>query len=341
MMNVIAYESLDLFEPAYKSYQLAHMWRECLYSAALVPVPEPQMTELAHSLVITLTDETKDYVSAARIHSDHLHDIPTAARLLCRGSQFGDACRLLVLHGHKDLVSDIVDSGLAEAMSSLTELLADCRSQLLAQVPRIKELRVKRATDPLAFYGGDPAAAAADGIDIPDNISIAPTDASTMAGRSLFTRYTGNTTSSRATSRARRREERKRARGKKGTVYEEEYLVNSVRRLVERVNNAIDEVNVLVQAMLRRGMRERAAVVERNLDEVLGMCRDCVDQVFEVKPAATQGPEGEEANGGPDTAAINLSGGDRVLLDSLEERDNKSREPPIVKSFKKLALLGG
>ena len=317
------------------------MWRECLYSATLVPLSEPQMTELAHSLVTTLTDESKDYISAARIQSDHLRDIPAAARLLCRGAQFGDACRLLVLHGHQNLVSDIVDTGLAETMSSITELLADCRSQLLAQVPRIKELRVKRATDPLGFYGGDPATAAADGIDIPDNISVAPTDASTMAGRSLFTRYTSNTTSSRATSRARRREERKRARGKKGTVYEEEYLVNSVRRLVERVNGAIEEVNVLVQAMLRRGMRERAAVVENNLDEVLGMCRGCLDQVFEAKPAASLGPQGEEANGGAEAPVVGLTGGERVYLDSLEERDNSAREPPIVKDFKKLALLGG
>lgn len=299
------------------------------------------MTELAQSLTSTLTQENKDYVSAARIHADHLHDIPTAARLLCRGSQFGDACRLLVLHGHQNLLSDIVDSGLAETMSSMTELLADCRTQLLAQVPRIRELRAKRAADPLGFYGGDPTVAGAEGVDIPDNISLAPTDASTMAGRSMFTRYTGktgNTTSSRATSRARRREERKRAKGKKGTVYEEEYLVNSVRRLIERVNSSVEEVTVLVQGMLRRGMRERAAVVEKNLNEVLEMCRDSLDQVFEIKPQTNLGAQGEEEVNAPQVA---MTAGERVLANSLEERDAPTKEPPIVKEFKKLALLGG
>jgi hypothetical protein len=35
-------------------------------------------------------------------------------------------------------------------------------------------------------------------------------------------------------SKSKRREERKKARGKKGTIYEEEYLVGSLKRLYER-----------------------------------------------------------------------------------------------------------
>ncbi|EGD93877.1 IKI3 family protein [Trichophyton tonsurans CBS 112818] len=333
----IAYESLGMFEPAYESYKLAHMWRESLYCAALVPVSETNMNELATSLASTLTDESKDYVSAARIQSDYLHDIPTAARLLCKGSQFGDACRLLVLHNHQDRVSEIVDHGLAEAMGTMTELLADCRSQLQAQVPRIQELRAKRAADPLGFYGGDPTGAGAGDADIPDNISLAPTDASTMAGRSLFTRYTGGSSTSRASSRMRKREERRRAKGKKGTVYEEEYLVNSVRRLIEKVNSSIEEVEALVQGMLRRGMRERAAVVEKNLDEVLGMCRDCLSDVFET-PAETNSDVQDKEDEPPAGA---ISSGERVYLESMEALKGKGREPPVVKAFKKLSLLGG
>lgn len=306
------------------------MWRECLFCASLIPLSESQLLELAQSLATTLTEETKDYVSAAQIHAQYLHDIPTAARLLCRGSQFGDACRLLALHGQTSLVEDIVDSALADAMGSMTELIADCRNQLLAQIPRVRELRVRRANDPLGFYGGDPTGGA-DGADIPDNVSIAPTDASTMAGRTLFTRYTGTTNASRKTSKTRRREERKRAKGKKGTVYEEEYLVNSVRRLVEKVSGTVEEVETLVQAMLRRGMRERAALVERNLDEVLGMCRNCLEEVFET------GTEVNVAQNPPQPSDMEgaLEGGMDVGY------GEKSREAPKVKEFKKLSLLGG
>jgi elongator complex protein 1 len=316
-----------MYEAAYKSYNLAHMWRECFYCAILVPLSEAQLTELAQSLVTTLTDETKDYVSAARIYAEHLHDIPTAARLLCRGSQFGEACRLLAMHGRTSLVEDIVDSALADAMGSMTELLADCRNQLKSQVPRIAELRVRRVADPLGFYGGDPTGAVDGGMDIPDNVSLAPTDASTMAGRSMFTRYSRSTSASR---KAGRREERKRAKGKKGTIYEEEYLVNSVRRLVDRVNSAVEEAEVLVRAMLRRGMRERAALVEKNLDELLQMCKDSIKEVFESEP---------------DKSAVPMSslfpGMEGMPSEPPETRNGEQRDALIVKEFKKLTLLSG
>ncbi|PGH27475.1 hypothetical protein AJ80_00715 [Polytolypa hystricis UAMH7299] len=338
----IAYESLNLYESAYESYKLAHLWQECLYCASLVPLSPTQMTSLAASLATTLTDETKDYISAAHIQSQHLHDIPAAARLLCRGAQFNSACRLLALHAQQSLVPEIVDTALADAMGSMTELLADCKAQLNAQVPRIQELRALRAADPLGYFGGDPTMliGAGCGGDIPDNISLAPTDATTMAGRSMFTRYTGSTTASKRSSKNRRREERKRARGKKGTVYEEEYLVNSVRRLVERVNGAVGEAQTLIQAMMRRGMRERAALVQKNLDEVLGMCGGCIDEVFEVTtPAGTGGAaEWEENGGGLTPAPAEELGG---LGGGAEQAGPKGRDAPVVKEFKKLMLLGG
>lgn len=213
----------------------------------------------------------------------------------------------------------------------MTELLADCKSQLQAQVPRIRELRAKQAADPLAFFDGDING----GADIPDNVSLAPTDASTTGG-SLFTRYTNRTgtvatSATRQTSKNRRREERKRARGKKGSVYEEEYLINSVGRLVERVNAVVDEVNRLVTGLMRRGMRERAAAVESAMVDLLELCRTCVPEVFpsetkEARSAAVEGAEGMERP----------RGGDGVLWDSLE---GEKRDAPVLKGFETLSLL--
>ncbi|KAL2867913.1 Elongator subunit IKI3 [Aspergillus lucknowensis] len=346
----IAYESLELYTDAYKCYQLAHLWRESLYCAMLVPLPPSDLTVHATTLATTLIEENKDYVSASQIYSEHLHDIPTAARLLCRGSRFADSSRLLTLHNLTALIPEIVDTSLADTMGTMTDLLADFKSQLAAQVPRIVELRLRRLQDPLAYFGGDPTAAdGAVGMDIPDNVSLAPTDASTLAGKSMFTRYTGNTssgktTSTRQSSRNRRREERKRARGKKGTVYEEEYLVNSVRRLIERVNSTVPEVENLVDSLLRRGMRERAAVVERAMGDVLKLCAESQEEVF----AAATGPpgsgqEGAEQDG--EVSAMNAPvdnpkpvGGQRVFWESVISV-GKAQEAPKIKEMKKSALL--
>lgn len=341
----LAYESLSLYEDAYKCYHLAHLWRESLYCALMVPLSEADLTAHALALTTTLTEESRDYVSAAQIHAEHLHDIPAAARLLCRGSRFADATRILTLHGKKDLIPEIVDTGLADAMGVTTDLLADFRSQLNAQVPRIRELRERRAADPLAYFGGDPTTTDDLGVDIPDNVSLAPTDASTLAGRTMFTRYTGKTASSRHTSKTRRREERKRARGKKGTVYEEEYLVNSVRRLIERVNSTVPEVETLVDALLRRGMRERAVAIEKAMQEVLKMCAQSREEVFgaleqnESEKNAAEGLDKEDVDGAEE---LRPRGGQRVFAESVRSVLGTSipgREVPPVKEMKKTALL--
>ena len=182
----------------------------------------------------------------------------------------------------------MLDPGLVDGMAAMTEMLAEMKAQLAAQVPRIRELREKKRQDPLAFYEGDPLPGAEGADDVPDNVSLAATDASTAGGGTLFTRYTarssGNETLgtdvTRRSSKNRRREERKRARGKKGSVYEEEYLVGSVRRLVERVEGVREEVGRLVVGLVRRGMRERARAVEGAMVEVVGVGRGCLGEVF-------------------------------------------------------------
>ena len=128
-------------------------------------------------------------------------------------------------------------------------------------------------------------------------MSLAPTHASTSA--SLFTRYTGNTLGTaatgetRRTSKNRRKDDRKRARGKKGSVYEEEYLMNSIRRLAERVDSIRSETEALVEALFRRRMRDSAAALQALLRDLLVQLDGCVTVVFgavvpEEVPARTE-----------------------------------------------------
>jgi elongator complex protein 1 len=119
------------------------------------------------------------------------------------------------------------------------------------------------------------------GIDAPDDISVVATDISTSA--SLFTRYTAQSHDTRATrssSRNRRREERKRARGKKGTVYEEEYLVNSIGRLIARMEDTRDDVGRLVRVLMIVDKRFEAGEVQKGFGGLVEEIRGCVEEVF-------------------------------------------------------------
>lgn len=345
----LAYESLNNFSRATACYRTAGAtcWRECLFTAQQQnpPLSESTFSDLATALAEALY-EAKDYSSAATVHLEYLDSIEQAVRCLCKGYHFADAMRLVVRHNRADLLEPAVDAGLADALSSSTEFLADCKAQLRAQVPRVAELRRKAIEDPLAFYEGERPSGLAD---IPDDVSIAASSrASTSA--SLFTRYTGKQGSvgtlgsnvSRATSKNRKREEKKRARGRKGTVYEAEYLVNSVRRLVERVEASKGEVERLVFGLMRRGMAERARAIEVLMDEVVEACRASVREVFgepeqQRQQQRQQQQVGEEGFGMED--GHEQSGPDGVLAASLEAA-NAQQVAPVITAFSKLSLLG-
>ncbi|KAF2809632.1 IkappaB kinase complex, IKAP component [Mytilinidion resinicola] len=324
-----AYESLDNYAAASDAWRSANLWEESLSSALKAGTPDTDFTSLATTLAEGLS-ETRDFFAAATIHLEFLSDVETAARMFCKGYYFSRAILVVEQKRQPALIEGVIDPGLVESSATMTELLADCKGQLGAQVPRLRVLRVKKAEDPLAFFDG------AEHPDIPDNISLAPTDASTSAG-TFMTRYTNrtgtiNTTTTRKTSKNRRREERKRARGKKGSVYEEEYLVNSIRRLVERINTINEEVQRLVKGLVRRKMRERAATVAQAMEDVVGLCKESVDEVFQVeKKAAAEVSVGAEGSDRP-------VGADGVLWDSMEEAA-RNKEPPVVKDFERLSLI--
>lgn len=331
----IAYEYLQDYASAYEAYRAANQWRECLSSATFIPLPEEELATLAYDLAEGQT-EAKDFSSAATIQLEYLNDLDAAARSLCKGYFFAEAIRVIGLWRKPELLANVIDPGLIEGSASMTELLADMKSQLNAQVPRLRDLRRKKAEDPMAFIDG----AAGDGVDVPDNISLAPTDASTSGG-TFMTRYTNQSTgtlasnATRKTSKNRRREERKRARGKKGTVYEEEYLVNSIRRLIERVNAVSEEVTRLVEGLMRRAMRERAVAVEAAMLEVVETCNACISEVFEAVTEHQTAAVAEEVGGEPNARPW---GGQGVLWEAVTEAGQK-KEPPVVKAFERLSLL--
>ena len=107
------------------------------------------------SLALALAEglyEAKDYYSAATIHADYTDDTETAARIFCKGYHFSEAMQLVAMRGQSSLLATAIDQGLTECLASSTELLADCKGQLGAQIPRLREIRNKMKEDPRNIY---------------------------------------------------------------------------------------------------------------------------------------------------------------------------------------------
>lgn len=143
----IAYEYLGDYNAACDAYRAANMWRECLSSAALAPLPADDLSSLSGSLAEGLI-ELKDHFAAATIYLDYIQDVESAIRTFCKGHLYAEAMRVLGLRQLRDLLESVVDPGLIEGSATMTELLADMKTQLGAQVPRLHELRLKKAEDP-------------------------------------------------------------------------------------------------------------------------------------------------------------------------------------------------
>ncbi|KAJ8100380.1 IKI3 family-domain-containing protein [Lipomyces tetrasporus] len=275
----LAYELLGDYADALDSYVLGSHWREALALCSMARLPRDEVQVISQKLAEVLY-ESRMYKDAATVYLEYRRDLKEAVRCLCKGYFYDEAIRIVLQQNSSDYLEEIVNPALIEGFNQITELLSDCRGQLSAQLERLRELRLKKSNDPMSYFEGPEES------DVPDNVSIAPSELSTSA--SLFTRYTGKTGgtaqtgATRRTAKNRRREERKRARGKKGSIYEEEYLVNSIRRLIERVNETKDDGRRLIEGLSRREMHERAVEVQRRYVEMVNNIKSCVVEVFTI-----------------------------------------------------------
>ncbi|KAK9240492.1 IKI3 family-domain-containing protein [Lipomyces kononenkoae] len=275
----LAYEMLGDYADALESYVLGTHWREALAVCSMAKLDQDTVQSIAQKLAEALY-EARKYKDSATVYLECRREPKEALRSLCKGFFFDEAIRITLQQNLPGYLEEIIDPALVEGFNQITELLSDCRGQLSSQLERLRELRLKKVSDPMSYYEGPEES------DVPDNVSIAPSELSTSA--SLFTRYTGktggtaHTGATRRTAKNKRREERKRARGKKGSIYEEEYLVNSTRRLIERINETRGDARRLVEGLSRREMHQRAVEIQRRYAEMINSIKSCVVEIFTI-----------------------------------------------------------
>ncbi|KAG0672392.1 Elongator subunit iki3 [Maudiozyma exigua] len=271
----IIYEMLGEYIESMKAYVSGKKWQEAL-DIANQHQPE-SVPRVAEDLVISLTFEHR-YVDAAQIELKYLNNIENSMELYCKAYEYAAASLIASTSNKLELIEKIVDPALGEGFGTVAELVADCKGQVNSQLRRLRELRTKKEEDPYAFYGQETEQA--------DDVSIAPSETSTK--ESFFTRYTGKTSgtaktgASRRTAKNKRREERKRARGKKGTIYEEEYLVQSIGRLIERLEQTKPDATKLIDGLCRRNKREQAYQIQKNFIDVLDLLKENVKEIYNI-----------------------------------------------------------
>ncbi|CCJ31569.1 unnamed protein product, partial [Pneumocystis jirovecii] len=272
--SALAYEILNNYEYAIAMYKKAGLWRKALTLAMKSKISSDDMNKLAESLSCIMQDKRK-FCDAADIEIYYLKNLKEGLRLLCKSFDYNKAYELAQYYNSSELIQDIIIPGLLEGFFELTELFYELSSQLKIQVERVRVIRKKREQNSQTYFDSK------DNEDIPDNISLADTNTSTSV--SIFTRYSTYTTTTNINEKkdkANRREERKKAYKQKGSIWEEEYLLNSISRLIDRLEDARKDAEKTIQGLLLEKLNEKANLLQKQMTCLVEDVKECLEEMF-------------------------------------------------------------
>ncbi|GAA5969527.1 hypothetical protein JCM11641_008144 [Rhodosporidiobolus odoratus] len=220
-------------QKAMLAYERARNWQELFTLAISSGVEEEEVKEMAFEMAESLTGKRR-YAEAAKVLLDYGKDVEAAVQALCEGNLYSEGVRLVSLHVRSELLDSHIKPSTLDMQQRLLEDMSDLTEQIEKQLTRLDDLKVKCEQNPYIYYCIDDPVAMLEGVEIaPDGMSDAGT---------AFTRYTVAPTtmasstrksSQTGTATSRRRQALKKAAGKKGSVYEEMYLLNSIKKTAE------------------------------------------------------------------------------------------------------------
>ncbi|CAJ0840947.1 17712_t:CDS:2, partial [Entrophospora sp. SA101] len=230
----LAYLLSDDKVNALEAYKKCGFWRESFSIAYELKYSENELFSLAKEFSEILSEKRR-YQEAAQILLDYAKQTEEAILLFNKGHHWSEAMRISHMYNRIDLIETDIKPSVIEGFNNLLQDVNSMLDQLNHQTARLKEIRITKLNQSVdQFYGEEV-------LEVSDNVDVLSDTSSMVSG---FSRYTQsitqlsvNTNKSGKSAKSRRRAERKRARGKKGSIYEEEYLIDSLKRLIERFNN--------------------------------------------------------------------------------------------------------
>ena len=240
----------------------AAQWQEALTLAHAL-LPPAEVVQRARALAAEL-EAREQHAAAASVLLEHARDLEQAVAQLCAARELVRAERVCVASGRADLVETHVRPAALDAQAELLEQVHEASAQLARQLARLTELEARRTEDPGGFYA-DEAPAGLEHVDVMSE---------TVSQMTQFTRYTAapsmaapsastltlSTRGGKQNRAKQRKEERKRQSGRKGSVHEEAYLHDSLRRLLaERLRTLQLDAAQLLPVLLPLGGAHRAA----------------------------------------------------------------------------------
>ncbi|OMJ12136.1 Elongator complex protein 1 [Smittium culicis] len=286
---------------AIQCYAKSNKWSEAL-SLATSPkagFTSHQVLTLAKNLAEGLISSGKSsstngnrYLDAAGILLDYTDSVEQGIQYLTLGQSWSEAIRNCYKFRRGDLIETIVYPNLLESHTSLLSTISENKEQFEAKINRLKELRevpLNKILSNLVPFSSNQDQADIDMMS--DTASMASqfsvftvnttTNTTVSKANSRSTR-SARTSSSRMTSKNRRKEARKKLRGRKGTIYEESYLVETINRSVIYVSDlSKGEVPNMIYALINFKHFEKANELSKSFSLLVNEVNAQLDMVFD------------------------------------------------------------
>jgi elongator complex protein 1 len=309
----LAYQAARKFRKAMGAFEKAHAWQDLFALAATEGMDEESLRRLSSRISKDLISRQR-YIEAARVLFDYGGELSDAVSALIRGNEVSEALRIVALRKQPDLIELIIKPLSLELCESINEDIREVQEQLQKQSARLVELRKKRDEEPDAFYMTE---------DDPNlhNVEIMTEAGESVAG-TAFTRYTiapsALSKRSKQTNKSKKKQARK--QGRKGTVDEEEYILQSFVKLVARLEVFRGDAARLLRhlVLFSKDHREAGKVLQNTLQSFEQGLRDTIELAW--PPLSAEDREKEEIHReveARENRSANLKVGKPVFADGI------------------------
>lgn len=274
----LAYILAKLSEKAMEAYDRAHAWQELFGLMTVHGIDKSEIEDTAYRVAEDL-NQRRRFQEAGRVLFDYTDDVQAAADQFVKGSEFAEAIRTCIYKNRSDLIESFIKPSLVNTQETMMDEADEMEEQVAKQLARLDELRKAKLAAPEAFYleeslENNPAL---DNVDVSSEATTAFTQFTRYTQRaSTFASSAMTGASKKQSKRSKRKAAMKEASGKRGTVNEEVYILASIGRLAERVQNTLREASRLLSYLLiysyeeeHRSLTEKLTNLERKIIESL------------------------------------------------------------------------
>jgi len=275
--SAILYLQCGALQKALDSYLQTSQWQMVFALASQLEYDEARMKKLAVSVASSYRN-MGHFEEAAQILIEYANDHEEAIQCLIQGCVWTSAIRLCHKYGMAETIKEQITPAAVESATIHCEMTEERIESFEKQFARLKVVKRNKLLMPQVV--GLPADA-----NLGDVFSETSSFASSQSSFSYVTRSEGGT-------KQRKRKKKKRLSGKEGSLYEEEFLVEALKKLIPSKFEQ-EQVHSLLKVLMLVGATEDAETLSDLFRRLVTMVEKSLD-VLIAPLTSMPGHEDEE-----------------------------------------------